>query len=170
MTAQPKRLLFLCTGNSARSILAEALVKHLGLGRLVAESAGSQPKGAVHPMALETLARHGVPAEKVRSKSWDEFGAADAPHFDAVVTVCDSAARETCPIWPGNPATVHWGIPDPAAVTESETAQREAFEQAYQTLTARIERVAQLSEDELGDLAAALVRIRDADERPEAKG
>lgn len=137
-TTTTRHVLVLCTGNSARSILGEALITHLGKGRLRGFSAGSHPKGAVHPMALETLARHGVPAPGARSKSWDEFAAPGAPPIDLVVTVCDSAAAEVCPVWPGHPASVHWGIPDPAAVTESVDAQRRAFEQAFRTLEARI--------------------------------
>jgi arsenate reductase len=134
-------VLFLCTGNSARSILAEALLAHHGGERFTSSSAGSQPKGAVHPMAIDTLARHGLPATGYRSKSWDEFGAPGAPPIDIVMTVCDSAANETCPIWPGHPSTAHWGIPDPAAVTSSPEAQRAAFERAYDTLDARIRRL-----------------------------
>ncbi len=120
------RVLFLCTGNSARSILAEALLNHL---------AGSRPRGAVHPMALETLKRHALAAGGLRSKSWDEFARPGAPVFDQIVTVCDNAVQETCPLWPGHPATAHWSIPDPAAVTGSAA---EAFESAYRELESRI--------------------------------
>ena len=162
MTPRLRHILFLCTGNSARSVIAEALLNHEGRGRFVAHSAGSQPKGAVHPMAIETLARHGVSAEGARSKSWDEFAAPGAPHLDVIVTVCDSAARETCPVWPGHPATVHWGIPDPAAVAGPVDDQRRAFETAYQTLAARIRLLVALPDDKLDALAAELVRIRDA--------
>ncbi len=129
------RVLFLCTGNSARSILAEALLNHLGAGRFHASSAGSRPRGAVHPMALETLKRHALAADGFRSKSWDEFARPGAPVFDQIVTVCDNAAQEACPLWPGHPATAHWSIPDPAAVTGSATAE---FESAYRELESRI--------------------------------
>jgi arsenate reductase (thioredoxin) len=130
------RVLFLCTGNSARSILAEALLNHLGAGRFEASSAGSQPRGAVHPLALETLKRHGLVAEGFRSKSWDEFAAPGAPAFDHIITVCDNAAQEACPLWPGRPATAHWSIPDPAAV--SGPGADAAFESAYRDLESRI--------------------------------
>ncbi|MEO1168697.1 MAG: arsenate reductase ArsC [Pseudomonadota bacterium] len=129
-------ILFLCTGNSARSILAEALLNREGQGRFRAFSAGSQPKGTVHPMALATLERAGFKTEGFRSKSWDEFAAPDAPQLDFVFTVCDNAAGETCPVWPGQPMSAHWGIEDPAAV-EGE-GQREAFEQALHFLRNRI--------------------------------
>jgi len=130
-------ILVLCTGNSARSILGEMLFNHLGKGRVKAYSAGSQPGGQVNPVALETLAKHGIPCQGARSKSWDEFAVLSAPTIDLVFTVCDNAARETCPIWPGHPATAHWGIPDPAHVEPIE-ARREAFEEAYQSLKQRI--------------------------------
>jgi arsenate reductase len=132
-----KNVLFLCTGNSARSILAEALMNHLGAGRYRAYSAGSFPKGAVHPIALETLRAHGLPAGGFRSKSWDEFGEASAPRMDYIFTVCDNAAKETCPLWPGRPATAHWSLQDPAAVDGLEK-QREAFETTYRDLERRI--------------------------------
>ena len=131
-------VLVLCTGNSARSILGEALFNHLGAGRVRAYSAGSQPSGRVNPVALETLEKHGVPLPSdVRSKSWDEFAAPGAPQIDYIFTVCASAAGETCPIWPGHPTTAHWGIADPAHVEPME-ARREAFEVAYQALEKRI--------------------------------
>ena len=132
------KVLVLCTGNSARSILGEMLFKHLGKGRIEAWSAGSKPGGVVNPVALETLAKHGVPSDGARSKSWDEFAVAPAPIFDFIFTVCGNAAQETCPVWPGHPATAHWGIPDPAHVEPME-ARREAFEEAYQSLKKRIE-------------------------------
>ena len=134
-------VLVLCTGNSARSILGEMLFKHLGKGRIEAYSAGSKPGGTVNPVALETLAKHGVPCAGARSKSWDEFNAGavpPAPIFDFIFTVCGNAAQETCPVWPGHPTTAHWGIPDPAHV-EPLAARREAFEEAYQSLKKRIE-------------------------------
>ena len=131
-------ILVLCTGNSARSILGEMLFKHLGKGRVKAWSAGSKPGGQVNPVALETLAKHGIPVADARSKSWDEFAAPSAPTLDFIFTVCGNAAEETCPVWPGHPANAHWGIPDPAHVEPIE-ARREAFEQAYQSLKKRIE-------------------------------
>jgi arsenate reductase len=129
-------ILVLCTGNSARSILGEMLFNHLGAGRVQAYSAGSKPAGQVNPVALETLEKHGVPSAGARSKSWDEF--ATAPRFDFIFTVCGNAARETCPVWPGHPATAHWGIDDPAHVEPLE-ARRAAFETAYQELKRRVE-------------------------------
>ncbi len=130
-------VLVLCTGNSARSILGEALFNHLGGGRIRAFSAGSQPSGTVNPVALETLVKHGIPLPEARSKSWNEFATPDAPKLDFIFTVCASAAGEACPIWPGHPATAHWGIDDPAHVEPLE-ARRIAFETAYQQLEKRI--------------------------------
>ncbi len=135
---RPLNVLVLCTGNSARSILGEALFNHLGAGRIRAFSAGSQPSGKVNPVALETLEKHGIPLPEARSKSWDEFAAPGAPEIDYIFTVCASAAGEACPIWPGHPATAHWGIADPAHVEPME-ARGEAFEVAYRQLRARIE-------------------------------
>ena len=137
MTDRIYNVLFLCTGNSARSILAEALLNKYGAGRFKAFSAGSFPKGAVHPMALSVLNGLGFETAEFRSKSWDEFSAPDAPVFDFIFTVCDNAAGETCPIWPGHPMTAHWGIEDPAAV-EGE-GQREAFMTALRYLQRRID-------------------------------
>ncbi|MGI9257389.1 MAG: arsenate reductase ArsC [Gammaproteobacteria bacterium] len=128
----PFRVLFLCTGNSARSILAEALLPHLGGSEYRSYSAGSQPTGIVNPLALETLESHGVLIDDPRSKSWDEF--ADTEPMDLVVTVCNQAAGEVCPVWPGRPRTAHWGIPDPAAVEGSCSVRRAAFESAYKDL------------------------------------
>lgn len=130
-------ILVLCTGNSARSILGEALFNHLGDGRVRAFSAGSQPSGQVNPVALETLARHGIALPEARSKSWDEFAAPGAPVIDFIFTVCASAAGETCPLWPGHPATAHWGIDDPAHV-EPLAARRAAFEATFLALEKRI--------------------------------
>ena len=130
-------VLVLCTGNSARSILGEALFNHLGGGRIRAFSAGSQPSGTVNPVALETLVKHGIPLPEARSKSWDEFATPDAPKLDFIFTVCASAAGEACPIWPGHPATAHWGINDPAHV-EPLAARRLAFETACQQLEKRV--------------------------------
>jgi len=134
----PLHVLFLCTGNSARSILAECLLERLGGGRFRAWSAGSQPKGAVHPLALELLAERGYETAGLRSKSWDEFAAPGAPRLDFVFTVCDAAARESCPLWPGQPITAHWGVADPAAVEGPESQRRYAFRRAYTELEARI--------------------------------
>ena len=132
------KVLFLCTGNSARSILGEVLLSHWGDGRFRAYSAGSFPKGSVHPMAIDLLAKLGLPTAGLRSKSWNEFAAAGAPVMDFIFTVCDQAAGEVCPIWPGQPVTAHWGLPDPAAVEGSEEARRQAFRQTALALEARI--------------------------------
>ncbi len=132
-------VLFLCTGNSARSILAEGLLGELGKGRFRAYSAGSHPKGQAHPLALATLERLHLPATGYRSKSWDEFATADAPVFDFIFTVCDNAAGETCPVWPGRPVSAHWGVPDPAAVAGTEEQRRKAFHDTAVTLRRRIE-------------------------------
>jgi arsenate reductase len=131
-------VLFLCTGNSARSILAEALLNHWGKGRFRAYSAGSHPKGEVNPLSLEVLRAAGLPASGYRSKSWSEFASPGAPEMDFVFTVCDDAAGEVCPIWPGNPLTAHWGVPDPAAVAGPEPQRRKAFRDAFLALEARI--------------------------------
>ena len=138
MTVKPYQILILCTGNSARSIMAEAIINTLGAGRFVAHSAGSQPAGRVHPLALEKLSAIGYPTAQLRSKSWDEFAAADAPQMDFIITVCDNAAGETCPLWPGQPISAHWGFPDPAAVQGSEAEQRAAFEKVFQRITQRV--------------------------------
>lgn len=138
MTVKPYQILILCTGNSARSIMAEAIINTLGAGRFVAHSAGSQPAGRVHPLALEKLSAIGYPTAQLRSKSWDEFAAADAPQMDFIITVCDNAAGETCPLWPGQPISAHWGFPDPAAVQGSAAEQRAAFEQVFQRITQRV--------------------------------
>ncbi|SDI10448.1 arsenate reductase ArsC [Propionivibrio dicarboxylicus] len=134
----PFNALVLCTGNSARSILGESLFNHLGKGRIRAFSAGSRPSGAVNPVAIETLDKHGIPRPAdLRSKSWDEFAGDGAPRIDFIFTVCASAAGEACPVWPGHPVTAHWGIDDPAHV-EPLAARRVAFENAYQALEKRI--------------------------------
>lgn len=135
----PRTILFLCTGNSARSVLAECTLNQLGQGKFQAFSAGSQPTGKVNPYAVELLSTESYPVEGLRSKSWDEFSGPDAPNLDFIITVCGNAADEVCPVWPGHPATAHWGVPDPAAVTESDDAARAAFRSAYETLKARIE-------------------------------
>jgi arsenate reductase len=131
-------VLFLCTGNSARSILAEAILNNKGRPSFTAYSAGSFPKGEVHPMALKQLKNSNLPTDGLRSKSWDEFAMPGAPKLDFVFTVCDNAAREACPIWPGQPITAHWGVPDPAAVTGTPEEVERAFRDAFTTLNRRI--------------------------------
>lgn len=138
MTRPVYTVLFLCTGNSARSIMAEALINHWGKGLFNGLSAGSHPKGEVHPLALELLTHRGLPTEGLRSKSWDEFGQPGAAPLDFVFTVCDNAAGEACPYWPGQPMTAHWGVEDPAALQGTFEAQRNAFLHAYTILDARI--------------------------------
>jgi arsenate reductase len=140
----PLVVLFLCTGNSARSVLAECLANRLGAGRIRAFSAGSRPKGEVHPLTLETLRRHGHPTAGLRSKGWDAFAEPGAPRLDLVVTVCDQAAGEACPIWPGQPVTAHWSLEDPAAAAGDLAARRGAFEDTYRELARRIERLVRL--------------------------
>jgi len=151
MTGRIFNVLFLCTGNSARSVLAESALNKLGAGRFRAFSAGSLPKGQVHPMALELLSSLGYPTEALRSKSWDEFAQPGAPVFDFIFTVCDNAAGETCPIWPGHPMTAHWGIEDPAAA-EGE-GQLEAFKRALIFLSNRISLFLALPHESLDELA-----------------
>jgi len=136
--SQPYNVLFLCTGNSARSILGEAILNRTGTGKFVAYSAGSQPKGTVHPQALALLQRLEFATDGLRSKSWDEFAKPGAPIFDFIFTVCDNAANEVCPIWPGQPMSAHWGVPDPAAVTGPETEIVMAFRDAFLMLQRRI--------------------------------
>jgi arsenate reductase (thioredoxin) len=131
-------VLFLCTGNSARSVLAESIMNKWGKGHFRGFSAGSHPNGKVNPLALDLLKRLDFPTEGLRSKSWDEFAAPGAPHFDFVITVCDNAAGEACPVWPGMPITAHWGIPDPAAVEGTEIDEKFAFSQAYKAMDRRI--------------------------------
>jgi arsenate reductase (thioredoxin) len=138
MEGRTYNVLFLCTGNTARSILAEGILRKDGAGRFNAFSAGSQPKGVVNPYALQTLAAYGYPAEDFRSKNWDEFAQPGAPAMDFVFTVCDSAAGEACPFWPGQPMTAHWGIEDPAAVTGSDIDKQRAFNEAFRYLRNRI--------------------------------
>ncbi len=134
----PFNVLFLCTGNSARSILAESALNRMGEGRFVAYSAGSQPKGEVHPLALDLLEAQGFPIEGLRSKSWDEFERPGAPKMDFIFTVCDNAAAETCPVWPGHPMTAHWGLPDPAAVDGPVETRRRAFRDTLIALQSRL--------------------------------
>ena len=132
-------VLFLCTGNTARSILAEATLNHLAKGRFRGYSAGSHPKGVVNPHALSLLERMGIPTAGLRSKPWEEFATPDAPRMDFVITVCDNAAGEVCPVWPGQPMTAHWGQPDPAAVEGTELEKMNAFREAFRRLERRID-------------------------------
>lgn len=147
-------VLFLCTGNSARSIMAEALLNMLGEGRFRAFSAGSHPSGAVQPAAAELAQSLGYPAERMRSKNWDEFAMAGAPEMDMVITVCDNAAGESCPVWPGRPALAHWGVPDPVSVDDNGDRRKRAFVSAFATLRRRVELLVALPLDKLDRLAA----------------
>ncbi len=146
-------VLFLCTGNSARSILAESLLNHLGKGSFRAYSAGSHPAGQVNPIVLELLTEQGMPVDELRSKSWDEFATPDAPALDFVFTVCDNAAGEVCPVWPGQPITAHWGIEDPAAEEGSDAAKHEAVSSAYRLLSRRISLLTSLPIQKLDGLS-----------------
>lgn len=153
MSDKPYNVLFICTGNSARSILSEGLMNQLGDGRFVAYSAGSHPKGEVNPFALRELARWHLPTEGYRSKSWDEFAAPEAPPLDFVFTVCDKAAGEVCPIWPGQPITAHWGVPDPAEVEGSDEQKQQAMHDAALTLKRRIDLLLSLPIAKLDNVA-----------------
>ena len=146
-------VLFLCTGNSARSILAEVYLGSAGSGRFRTYSAGSHPKGNVHPLTLETLQHAGLPATNLRSKSWDEFARPDAPKMDFVITVCDSAAGEVCPIWPGQPITAHWSFPDPAAVQGNDDQARSVFREVFRQIRARVDLLRNLPLGKLERLA-----------------
>jgi arsenate reductase len=144
MSEPTYNVLFLCTGNSARSIMAEALLQHLGGGRFTAYSAGSHPKGAAHPLAIVTLQSMGLPVDRLRSKSWQEFAQPGAPPLDFVFTVCDNAAGEVCPVWPGTPITAHWGVEDPAAFRGTEADQRQKFQHVALILRQYIEQFLRL--------------------------
>jgi protein-tyrosine-phosphatase len=170
MESKIYNVLFVCTGNSARSIMAEALLNYWGKGRFQAFSAGSHPKGQVHPLALAVLRRNSVPVDNPRSKSWDEFSGSDAPPLDFVFTVCDDAAREVCPVWPGQPMTAHWGIHDPAAVDGTPQEKERAFNKAFRELDARLKLFTSLRLDALDQLALkrqldAIGRMREEDTR-----
>jgi arsenate reductase len=160
-------VLFLCTGNSARSILAESLLNHWGQGKFQGFSAGSSPKGQVHPLAIELLQRMNLPAEGFRSKSWDEFAVAGTPPIDFIFTVCDNTAGEVCPVWPGKPMTAHWGIADPAAVEGTESDKALAFRKAFKELETRIKLFTNLPIDSL-DRMTLQSRLREIGERSTA--
>ena len=153
MADSPLNVLFLCTGNSARSILAESIMNRIGAPRFRAFSAGSMPKGDVHPQALALLRRNNYPLEGLRSKSWDEFARPDAPKLDFVFTVCDNAAAEVCPIWPGQPISAHWGLPDPAAAQGNDAQVALAFTETYRMLHQRIEAFVNLPMESLDRLS-----------------
>lgn len=166
MSQKQYNVLVLCTGNSARSILGEVMFNVLGKGRFIAHSAGSKPAGQVNPFALELMRQQGLSTEGLRSKSWDEFATPGAPEFDFIFTVCDNAAGETCPVWPGKPATAHWGIPDPAAVEGDDATKRAAFRRASDQLARRIQLFMSLPIEKLDKLAlkeklAEIGRIKD---------
>ena len=164
-----RSILVLCTGNSARSILAEAAINHLPTlrERFVGHSAGSQPRGEVNPYALELLQRAGIDTQSLRSKSWDEFAAPGAPHMDLVITVCDNAAGEVCPFWPGQPATAHWGYADPSEVQGSDDERREAFRRTLHLIGRRLELLVSLPASALDRLGLQDQARRLAKEAPE---
>jgi arsenate reductase (thioredoxin) len=153
MTDRVFNVLFLCTHNSARSVMAEALLNVIGNPRFKAFSAGSYPSGKPNPFALEKVKSLGYPVETIRSKSWDEFAGTNAPHMDIIITVCDNAAGETCPVWPGHPATAHWGFPDPSDTEGGDEAKREAFSKVFAAIRGRIQLLADLRDDQLEHLS-----------------
>lgn len=157
MADKPFNVLFLCTGNTARSVMAEGILRKDGAGKFNAYSAGSQPKGKVNPFALKTLAAYGYPIDGYRSKSWDEFAVKGSPQMDFIFTVCDSAAGEVCPIWPGHPMTAHWGVEDPAAVEGIDIEKETAFATAFKALRSRINVFAALP---IASLDAMLLRTK----------
>lgn len=150
---RPPNVLFLCTGNSARSVLAEAYLNAKGRGRFLAHSAGSHPTGKINPFAIELLQKNRIDTSGLRSKSWSEFAAPEAPKLDFVITVCDNAAGETCPLWPGQPVTAHWGVPDPAAAQGADDAKRRAFLKVFAELSTRINYLLALPVEKLDRLA-----------------
>jgi arsenate reductase len=160
VSARIFNVLFLCTGNSARSIMAEAILNKVGQGRFQAFSAGSQPKGEINPNTIRLLHALGYDTTSYRSKSWDEFSRPGAPEFDFIITVCDNAAGETCPLWPGHPMTAHWGIPDPAEARGSQAQIALAFDEAYRMLSRRIGIFVSLPMDALDKLVLQ-VKLRD---------
>ncbi len=154
MSESPKHVLFLCTGNSARSIMGEALLNARAKNRAyIAHSAGSHPAGQVHPLTIELLQKSRIPIDGLRSKNWDEFARPDSPRLDFVFTVCDNAAGETCPLWPGQPVTAHWGVEDPAAVEGDDETKRKAFLRAFTTLQRRLDFFFALPLDRIDKLA-----------------
>jgi arsenate reductase (thioredoxin) len=155
MDDQAQRVLFLCTGNSARSIFGEVIMNAMANGRFIAYSAGSHPAGRVNPMTIELLQKNRLPTAGLRSKNWDEFAQPDAPRLDFVFTVCDDAAGEVCPVWPGQPVTAHWGVEDPAAADGDDEAKRKAFLSAFATLRRRIELFLSLPHGKIDKLALA---------------
>ena len=159
MSQRTLNVLFLCTGNSARSVLADAYLNSVGAGRIRAYSAGSFPTGKVNPFALELLTRNGIDVQGLRSKSWDELAAPGAPHMDIIITVCDQAAGEACPVWPGRPMTAHWGVEDPAAATGDDEAKRAAFKKAFAVIQKRIMLLTSLPVETL-DRVAVQERLR----------
>jgi arsenate reductase len=158
-------VLFLCTGNSARSIMAEALVTVKSKGRFIGYSAGSHPAGSVNPLAIEMIKPTGYPLDKLRSKNWDEFALPDAPQMDFIITVCDNAAGEVCPLWPGRPATAHWGFPDPAAVEGTMEEKRAAFSRVYHGIDRRIQLLLALRVETLDSLSLQ-TRLREIGKSP----
>ena len=153
MSNRAQQVLFLCTGNSARSIFGEVIMNAMANGRFISHSAGSHPSGRVNPMTIELLQKNRLPTGGLRSKSWDEFAQPDAPKLDFVFTVCDDAAGEVCPLWPGQPITAHWGVADPAAAEGDDDAKRKAFLKAFTTLRRRIELFLSLPHGKMDKLA-----------------
>jgi arsenate reductase len=162
---RPYNVLILCTGNSARSIIGEALFNTMGAGRVKALSAGSHPTGRVNPFAIDVVRGLGYPVENLRSKSWDEFAVPGAPELDFVITVCDKAAGEVCPFWPGQPITAHWGFPDPAAVEGTDDEKRAAFAQTLRQMRRRVELFLSLPIDALDSLAIEK-KVREIGQQP----